>query len=109
MSVSARNLLPCWMLAASFVSGCSSDVASAGVSRAAVVENYSANLYAAYSDSVADEQSFEVDVTAFLADPTEETLATARTSWLSSRAHYMLTEGARFYDGPIDGDPNHEA
>jgi putative iron-regulated protein len=91
-------------------SGCSSDDSGAGVSRAAVVGNYAANLYAAYSDSVDDEKAFQADVTAFLADPSEDTLATVRASWLASREHYMLTEGARFYDGPIDGTKeNYEA
>src|SRR5262249_27037111 len=34
----------------------------------------------------------------------------ARDAWVASREHYMLTEGARFVDGPIDVDPpNHEA
>ncbi|HYQ41134.1 MAG TPA: imelysin family protein [Polyangiaceae bacterium] len=115
MSVSARNLLPCLVLVGGLLAGCSSsDEPSGGVSRAAVVGNYSANLYTAYSDSVDDANSFQADITAFLAHPTETTLATARTSWLASRAHYMLTEGARFYDGPIDGpipdrDANYEA
>ncbi len=99
------------MVAAGVLSGCSSDDTSgASASRAAVVANYSANLYTAYSDSVTDEQSFKTDVSAFLADPTDDTLKTVRDSWLASRAHYMLTEGARFYDGPIDADPpNNEA
>ena len=102
MSVSARGPLPFLVLAGGLLSGCSSDGPSApGVSRSAVVATYSANLYAAYSDSVLDEQAFQGDVRAFLAEPTEDTLATVRASWLASRAHYMLTEGARFYDGPI--------
>jgi putative iron-regulated protein len=110
MLVSARQCLPCLMLLGSLLSGCSSDDTSEGVSRRAVVANYSANLYAAYSDSVIDEQAFQGKVGAFLANPTEDTLADARASWLASRAHYMLTEGARFYDGPIDMAPaNHEA
>lgn len=111
MSVSARKLLPCLALSASVLGGCSSDDSEgAGVSRAAVVANYAANLYAAYADSVNDEEAFQADVIAFLADPTDATLSTVRTSWLASREHYMLTEGARFYDGPIDVDPpNHEA
>jgi putative iron-regulated protein len=112
MSVSARYLLPCLVLAGGLLSaGCSSDDASAGgVSRSAVVANYSANLYAAYADSVDDAHAFHADIEAFLAKPTEATLATARDSWLASREHYMLTEGARFYDGPIDGTKeNYEA
>ncbi|HEX2672945.1 MAG TPA: imelysin family protein [Polyangiaceae bacterium] len=111
MSVSARKLLLCLVLAAgSLTYGCSSDDATNGVSRGAVVTNYSANLYSAYAASVDDAQAFQVDVEAFLAKPTEATLETARESWLASREHYMLTEGARFYDGPIDGTPeNYEA
>jgi len=110
MSVSARNLLPCLALAASLLStGCSSDDVAA-VSRAEVVANYAANLYEGYSDSVVDAEAFKVDVSAFLVEPTEATLTTARDSWLKSREHYMLTEGARFYDGPIDRTPeNYEA
>ena len=111
MSVSPRNLLPYWILAAGLLSGgCGSDEANAGVSRSAVVANYSANLYAAYADSADDAQAFQVDIEKFLAKPTEATLQTARDSWLASREHYMLTEGARFYDGPIDGtEENYEA
>lgn len=73
----------------------------------AVLEVYSANLYSAYSDSVTDEQAFSARVEAFLASPDETTLSAAKASWLESRAHYMLTEGARFYDGPIDMAPAH--
>jgi putative iron-regulated protein len=75
-----------------------------------VLDTYATNLYAAYSDAVTDEQAFSTQLDAFLAAPTEDSLATLRTGWLASRAHYMLTEGARFYDGPIDVDPpNYEA
>jgi len=111
MRVNVRKLLSC-VVTASALLGCGSDDANggAGVSRGAVVKNYAANLYAAYSDSVDDEIAFQSDVNAFLAAPTEKTLKTVRDSWLASREHYMLTEGARFYDGPIDVDPpNHEA
>ncbi len=78
--------------------------------RSAVVKNYASNLAQGYADSVADEKAFKTVIDAFLAAPTEATLTAARDSWLESRAHYMLTEGARFYNGPIDDDPpNHEA
>ena len=85
-----------------------SSAAGAGdeaVTREAVVKTYAANLSAGYDDAVQDEKDFKVVVSAFLADPTEDNLDKARTSWLASRAHYMLTEGARFYGGPIDVDP----
>lgn len=110
MFVTSRKFLACSLVGGLLSAGCSSDEASVGASRAEVVANYSANLFAAYSDSVVDAQAFRADVDAFLADPNEDTLTTARSSWLASREHYMLTEGARFYDGPIDVDPpNHEA
>jgi putative iron-regulated protein len=80
------------------------------VSRAAVVKTYAANLAQGYEDAVADERAFKVVVDEFLAAPSEKNLDAARTSWLASREHYMLTEGARFTDGPIDVDPpNNEA
>lgn len=82
--------------------GCGSDDAT--LSRAAVVENYAANLQHGYADAVNDALAFRGDVTAFLDVPTEQTLAIARASWLASREHYMLTEGARFYGGPIDAE-----
>jgi putative iron-regulated protein len=88
------------------LAGCSSDGTTASVSRADVVKNYSLNLAQGYSDAVDDETAFKDVVTTFLDKPTEDTLADARTAWLASRAHYMLTEGARFYGGPIDADPN---
>jgi len=71
-----------------------------------VVKTYSANLAQGYADSVADENAFKDVIAAFLDKPTEATLADARISWLASRAHYMLTEGGRFYGGPIDAAPN---
>lgn len=76
----------------------------------AVLTNYATNLYQMYADAVTDEQTFSATVEAFLANPSEPALTAARTAWLASRASYMLTEGARFYDGPIDiAPPNHEA
>jgi putative iron-regulated protein len=90
--------------------GCSTDASAPQVSEKPALENYAANLSAAYSDSLTDAQAFSQKVDQFLASPTEQTLTDARTAWLASREHYMLTEGARFYDGPIDVDPpNHEA
>lgn len=100
-------------LAFGLLGGCSSsssDKADPSKNAATVLENYATNLHTAYSDSVTDEQAFSDKVEAFLASPTEQTLETTRQAWLASREHYMLTEGARFYDGPIDVDPpNHEA
>ncbi len=133
MSMNARTVGACLVIAAA-MAGCGSDDdsapgsaggasgashsgdagasdagasgASAGsVTRADVISTYTGNLKAGYDDAVQDEKDFKVVVDKFLAEPTEDNLDAARTSWLASRAHYMLTEGARFYDGPIDIDP----
>ncbi len=85
------------------LAGCSNsktDDTPSGPSVTAVLQNYNANLYSAYSDAVDDEQAFSDQVDAFLADPTEKALSKTRDSWLASREHYMVVEGARFYDGP---------
>src|SRR5450755_463716 len=104
MSGSTETFFSCLAVAVGLV-GCSSDGAvTLPVSRADVVKTYSQNLAQGYSDAVDDEKAFKDVVGIFLDNPTEDTLADARSSWLASRAHYMLTEGARFYDGPIDID-----
>ena len=110
MSGSTETFFSCLAVAVGLV-GCSSGGAvTLPVSRADVVKTYSQNLAQGYSDAVDDETAFKDVVGTFLDNPTEDTLADARSSWLASRAHYMLTEGARFYDGPIDVDPpNYEA
>ncbi|MEO6954536.1 MAG: imelysin family protein [Polyangia bacterium] len=92
------------------LAGCGGGSGPSSSATQTVLDNYATNLFAAYSDTVTDEVAFKATVETFLAAPTEANLAVARTAWLASRAHYMLVEGARFYDGPIDLDPpNHEA
>lgn len=103
------------VLLVALTGACSSDTvevdddAGAGPTTAAVLENYAANLHAAYSDSVKDTEALKTALQELVASPSEATLEAAKTAWLASRANYMLTEGARFYDGPIDAEPaNHE-
>jgi putative iron-regulated protein len=69
-----------------------------------VLDNYAANLYTAYGDSLSDATTLQTQIEAFLASPTEGSLNATRIAWTASRAHYMLTEGARFYGGPIDAE-----
>ena len=135
MSINARTVCACLAIATAMVACGSDDDSSGGtggaggkagssgvgdagsggdagasgatdaVSRADVVKTYAENLAAGYNDAVQDEKDFKEVVEAFLDKPTEDNLTSARSAWLASRAHYMLTEGARFYDGPIDVDP----
>jgi len=82
-----------------------SGVPDGEASRSDVVKTYAANLASGYDDAVQDEKDFKVVVEKFLSTPTEKNLESARTAWRQSRAHYLLTEGARFSGGPIDVDP----
>lgn len=94
-----------------FTGACSSDevTTSEGPTTEAVLENYASNLHAAYTESVKDTEALKVALQALVEAPSAANLEAAKTAWLASRANYMLTEGARFYDGPIDAEPaNHE-
>ncbi|MEZ5372713.1 MAG: imelysin family protein [Microthrixaceae bacterium] len=71
---------------------------------AEVVEHYADGVYASYAASVDSATAMSEDIDAFLADPTEETLAAARQAWLDARPDYGVTEAFRFYGGPIDAE-----
>jgi putative iron-regulated protein len=71
----------------------------------AVIANYATLGHAVYSDSLDGAEALKSAIDAFTADPTEETLAAARTAWIDSRLPYRQTEAYRFYGGPID-DPD---
>ena len=103
--------LPVLLLAVT--GACSSDDGTTdigtGPTTNAVLENYAANLHAAYAESVKDTEALKVALQTLVATPSAANLEAAKAAWLASRANYMLTEGARFYDGPIDAEPaNHE-
>jgi putative iron-regulated protein len=72
-----------------------------------VVATYAAIAEASYGDALATAQALESALTAYVAAPSEETLATARQAYLDARVPYRQTEGFRFYGGPID-DPADE-
>jgi len=63
---------------------------------------YADLVFASYTDLVDATKQLQTDVEAFLADPTDATLQTAKESWLTARDAYGPTEVYRFYDGPID-------
>ena len=72
--------------------------------RAEVVANYAALVHEAYSISLASATEMDTAIDSFTADPTEETLQSARDAWLAARDDYGPTEAFRFYGGPIDAD-----
>ena len=62
-----------------------------------------ANLaYASYSDSLILAIDLQHAIDAFIDDPTEANLETAKEAWLASREPYGQTEVYRFREGPID-------
>ncbi len=82
-------------------------IASAGPTdddKAAAVEHYAAGVYAAYAASLASATDLDEAIDAFVADPTDDALATAKDAWLAARDDYGLTEAFRFYGGPIDDE-----
>lgn len=93
----------------SMVAACGGDDGGgAGGSRDEVVvdavEAYATGVHAAYSASAASATAMDASIDAFLAAPTDDTLAAARQAWLDARDDYGLTEAFRFYSGPIDDE-----
>jgi putative iron-regulated protein len=76
--------------------------------RRAVIENYADVVLATYEDSVAAARAMDAAIDALLANPSEETLAKARTQWRAARIPYGYTEAFRFYGGPIDDEDGPE-
>lgn len=68
----------------------------------AAATTYADLVWASYSDTVEATKQMQSDIEAFVADPTDATLETAKESWLTARDAYGPTEVYRFYDGPID-------
>ncbi|EAQ63736.1 hypothetical protein MED121_03527 [Marinomonas sp. MED121] len=67
-----------------------------------VVVNYSDIAHAIYTDSLTTAQSLKVAVDAFIANPTEATLANARQAWIDSRVPYQQSEVYRFGNAIVD-------
>ncbi len=75
----------------------------AGVARS-VVEHYADGVYASYGASRSSAVTMKTAIEAFLADPTDATLTTAKDAWVAARTPYGVTEAFRFYGGPIDDE-----
>lgn len=70
--------------------------------RQAVVQTYADIAYAGYADALRTADALQDAIEAFVNDPTDATLADAKSAWLASRDVYGQTEVFRFYGGPID-------
>ncbi|EJE52808.1 putative iron-regulated protein [Acidovorax sp. CF316] len=82
--------------------------AQQAVTPAAVAAQYATLVHANYEDTLSSAKSMQAAIKAFTAQPSAETLAEARKTWLAAREFYGQTEAFRFYGGPIDDDKGPE-
>jgi putative iron-regulated protein len=80
------------------------DNALVEASKTEFIENYATIASANYADTYKTAVAMQTKINAFIADPSETTLAEARTSWLYARDFYGQTEAYREADGPIDNE-----
>jgi len=67
-----------------------------------VVTFYAEMAHAKYQDSLDTARTLQASIDAFLAAPSERTLAAARTAWLAARVPYQQTEVYRFGNVLVD-------
>lgn len=77
-------------------------IASAAPAPDAVIAHYADLAAAIYGDSAAKARDLQGAVDAFLAQPSLQTLATARTAWKAARVPYLQSEGFRFANSVVD-------
>jgi putative iron-regulated protein len=77
-------------------------VAAADVSPEAVIAHYVDVAEAKFDDALATAKALDAAIEAFLANPTEDTLQSARTAWLAARVPYQQTEVYRFGNPIVD-------
>ncbi|MGQ0529833.1 MAG: imelysin family protein [Panacagrimonas sp.] len=68
----------------------------------AQVQHYARLVHASYRESATRAAQMQQSIQALLRQPSAQSLATARESWVAARPAYLVTEVFRFYDGPID-------
>ena len=104
-SASRRLLLPVAAIVATLgliATACGSDDDDSDASAEDAIATYARGVRASYEASLATARVMDSAIDAFLADPSDETLNSAKQTWLSAREDYGPTEAFRFYDGPIE-------
>ncbi len=76
--------------------------AVATVTSKSVIQHYTDVAYATYSDSRLTAEALKTALQALIDNPTEETLAAARSAWLDSRVAYQQSEVFRFGNPVVD-------
>ena len=104
-SARRRLLLPVAAIVATLgliATACGSDDDDSDASAEDAIATYARGVRASYEASLATARVMDSAIDAFLADPSDETLNSAKQTWLSAREDYGPTEAFRFYDGPIE-------
>ncbi|QXP62327.1 imelysin family protein [Polaribacter sp. HaHaR_3_91] len=99
--------LPLLLLTSILAISCSNnedEIPTEQISKADFIENYATIASTNYSDTYNTAVAMQTKINAFIAAPTETTLAEARTSWLYARDFYGQTEAYREANGPIDNE-----
>lgn len=100
-----RTPLSALVVTTVLLTSCGSDDRGADADTlSAAVATYADGAHASYTASLASATTMDTAVDAFIADPTDATLATAKNAWLAARDDYGPTEAFRFYNGPIDNE-----
>ncbi|MGJ8744500.1 imelysin family protein [Polaribacter sp.] len=95
------------LLVSIIITSCSNnenDLPTDVVTKADFIENYATIASTNYADTYNTAVAMQSKINAFIAAPTEATLAEARTSWLYARDFYGQTEAYREANGPIDNE-----
>lgn len=72
------------------------------VTKVQVIKNYADIVYTSYKDSYDKALIMKTAIDSFAANPTKETLQTAKDAWIAAREPYGQTEVFRESNGPID-------
>jgi len=102
LSVSLLSLLTLW--------SCKDEESTSQLddTKSAAVKQYSAIVYANYTDVYDAGLALQTSIETFLANPSQNTLDAAKQAWLDARESYGQSEAFRFYGGPIDGEDGPE-
>lgn len=86
---------------AALLAGCAQTNTPA-VTQHQVVEHYANIAHAVYSDSLTSAEQLDIAIKQLLANPSEQTLAQARTAWIAARVPYQQSETFRFSNPVVD-------
>lgn len=88
--------------APAFYSLTSSDPNAYSYDAEPVINAYVDLVRDSYAKAAGDAAAMNAAINAFLANPDQNSLDSARKAWIAARPAYLVTEAFRFYDGPID-------